>query len=201
MYTPSSFRVTDHETIRDFVSAYGFGIVITTDEGGAIHTTHTPMLLAEDATELRGHVARANPQWRDWTVGARARALFDGPHAYVSPRDYVSEFNVPTWNYTSVVVDGRVTILEDRDKRRAIVGDLARKYETVRDDPWVFDPADARQDALLDQIVAFRIEVESITATFKLNQNKSADDRRSVAARLRERGATNEVAIADLMER
>lgn len=37
--------------------------------------------------------------------------IFHGPHAYVSPTDYLSSFNVPTWNYTAVSVDGPIELL------------------------------------------------------------------------------------------
>jgi predicted FMN-binding regulatory protein PaiB len=39
---------------------------------------------------LVGHMARANPHWQSFDVRAPALAIFQGPHAYVSPRWFAS---------------------------------------------------------------------------------------------------------------
>lgn len=55
---------------------------------------------------LIGHVALANNVWRRADQGARVLAVFQGPHAYVSPNWYPSKREhhrvVPTYNYVTV---------------------------------------------------------------------------------------------------
>jgi transcriptional regulator len=62
---------------------------------------------------LTSHLARANPHWRALVSGAPSLALFQGPHAYVSPSWYASKAEhgkvVPTWNYIAVHAHGTLT--------------------------------------------------------------------------------------------
>ena len=59
---------------------------------------------------LRGHVARANPQWSDIDDTVAALAVFQGPQHYVAPSWYPIKREtgrvVPTWNYVAVHVMG-----------------------------------------------------------------------------------------------
>ena len=52
---------------------------------------------------------------------------------------------------------------------------------------------------MLDFIVGFEIEVTSIEGKFKLSQNRSAEDRERVIARLAESASENDRAVAELM--
>ena len=109
MYTPEKFNIEDREAILRFIRQNPFGLLLSVG-GGVIHDTHTPFIVAEDGKQLLGHLARANPQWASWGEGSVAKVVFSGPHAYVSPRYYESEFAVPTWNYTAVSVSGQIRI-------------------------------------------------------------------------------------------
>ena len=54
---------------------------------------------------LRGHIARANPLWKEYRSDIEALAIFQGPHTYISPALYPSKKTtgevVPTWNYAA----------------------------------------------------------------------------------------------------
>lgn len=200
MYIPDSFLVIDPEIIRAFVDANGFGILVSTHDGN-IDTTHTPMYLSDDSQYVYGHIARANPHWQSWSEGTIAKALFHGPHTYISPNDYVSQHNVPTWNYTAVSVDGTLEILEDQQDYVAILQHLIGQYESTRIAPWSMDASDNKVLRKVEGIVAFRIHITRIEATFKLNQNKSAEDQENVIERLRMRGGDMNEAIAALMSK
>jgi transcriptional regulator len=151
---------------------------VVSTEGDTLHDTHTPMLISDDSTIITGHLARANPQWRSWRDNPSVKALFHGPHAYVSPRYYQSDFNVPTWNYAAVSVTGSIEIVDDRESAIGIIEDLVARFEGPSG--WKLDPADERYMKLLGAVVCFSIRVETIEAKFKMNQNKAVDDRRSV---------------------
>ncbi|MDA3832186.1 MAG: FMN-binding negative transcriptional regulator [Spirochaetales bacterium] len=91
MYTPPKFNVEDPTTIRSFVEANAFGLMLSID-GDDIHDTHTPFIYSEEGHHLIGHVAKANPQWKSWKDGTRAKVIFTGPHSYISPKYYVTSF-------------------------------------------------------------------------------------------------------------
>ena len=72
---------------------------------------------------LRGHVARANPQWRRPAAGVQALAMFLGPNTYISPAWYATKRQtgkvVPTWNYVAIHAYGEVRFFEDAEPAAA----------------------------------------------------------------------------------
>jgi transcriptional regulator len=201
MYVPAAFAETDRARLLDFIEQHSFGLLVSQVEGLPF-ASHLPFLLDRAAGThgtLVGHVARANPQWRE-ADGQTALAIFAGPHTYVSPTWYEDEQVVPTWNYTAVHAYGRVRIIEDKDALLDVVRRSVQVYEKAMLRPWVFDGSGTFVERLLGQIVGFRIEIEKIEGKWKLNQNHPVERRRKVIRTLRERGDENSQAVAALMQ-
>ena len=201
MYIPAAFAEPDRTRLHAFIEQNSFGVLVSRVDGLPF-ASHLPFLLDRGAGPrgaLVGHVARANPQWRQ-AHGQTALAVFSGPHAYVSPTWYEAEQVVPTWNYTAVHAYGRVEVIEDTGALLEIVQRSVRFYEGAMPRPWSFDPASTFVGRLLAQIVGLRIEVERIEGKFKLNQNHPAERREKVARALRRRGGEDALAIAAMME-
>ena len=126
--------------------------------------------------------------------------LFYGPHAYISPTDYLSSFNAPTWNYTAVSIDGPIEVLPSMKDKHQVIEHLLGQYESTMENPWQLDTNDKKLMGLLDGIVCFRVQIEQIQAKFKMNQSKSIEDQRHVADQLRRRRGDMNTAVAELME-
>ena len=199
MYTPSDFKIKDPEVIRSFIRAHSFGILFSRDVDGHFHDTHLPLLASDDLTSITGHIARANPQWKSWEADSEVKIVFRGPHAYVSPSCYQSEFNVPTWNYSAVSVTGTVRTVSDRVEQTKVMRELVDFHETSRPNPWELDESDSRFMKLYDALVFFSVEIREIEAKFKLNQNKSEADRESVIKSLSETGSLHDADLAAMM--
>ena len=71
------------------------------------------MIGSEEPLVLDMHMARNNPQWKEFFDDQEVMVVFSGPHAYVSPTWYEAEQVVPTWNFTAVHAYGRVEVAED----------------------------------------------------------------------------------------
>ena len=166
--------------------------------------SHVPMLL--DAAPapygaLRGHVARANPQWKDLAAGQPALAIFLGPDAYISPSWYATKKQtgkvVPTWNYVAIHAAGPVTFFDDADKLLALVTELTKRHEGPRREPWAVTdaPADYIQ-SMLRAIVGFELRIEKLEGKWKMSQNRPAEDRPGVVAGLCEEGGAKGAAVA-----
>lgn len=199
MYTPQKFKIDDPDTIRRFVSENSFGLLLSIGDG-VIHDTHTPFVISEDGNQLWGHIAKANPHWKCWGEDSIAKVIFTGPHAYISPRYYESEFAVPTWNYTAVSISGRIAVVEDDETKLDFLDRLTASNETS-DSPWKLDRSDERYINLLSGIVVFTVSTDSVEASFKLNQNKSIADQRKVIASLTQTGCPFDHDVASLMTR
>src|SRR4029079_18246139 len=121
MYLPKSFAEDRLPVLHDAIRAAGLATLVTVTAEGPV-ASHIPMLLDAGSGErgtLLGHVARANPQWRDTIAGTPALAIFLGPDAYVSPTWYPSKQEtgkvVPTWNYIAIHAYGPPTFFDDPD--------------------------------------------------------------------------------------
>ena len=196
MYIPPKFRVESPSVIESFIRENSFGLVLSIN-GDEIDDTHTPFFLSDNGL-LWGHIAKANPQWKSWRNGSTVKVIFTGPHSYISPRYYVSEFAVPTWNYTAVSVVGRITLIEERDAVLGFLDSLVAENEKS-DSPWALDRSDERYMNLLSSIVVFSVSMDRVDASFKLNQNKSEEDQIKVISSLEATGCPFDSSVASLL--
>src|SRR5271170_5889712 len=153
MYIPAAFAESDLTKLHDFIEQHSFGLLVSQVDGLPF-AAHLPFLLERTAGPhgtLVGHMARANPQWRE-ANGQTALAIFSGPHDYISPTWYEAEQVVPTWNYTAVHAYGRVQIFEDAAAVREIVQATVQVYERTMPRPWSFDGFGTFAERLLAQI-------------------------------------------------
>jgi len=203
MYIPVDFLIEDRHEITSLIRANNFGLKTSVGEDGAIIGSHLPFMYVPEPGPygiLTGHMARSNPHWRAFT-GGEALTVFQGPHAYISPSNYVSENAVPTWNYLAVHTYGTPKIIEDTASVRAMLDRLIEIHEADAEEPWFYQGPGAYIDKLARAIVAFEIPVERIEAKAKLGQNKPAADRRGTVAGLRAKGDDNAAALADFTEK
>jgi transcriptional regulator len=198
VYVPAHFRIDDRAELRAFMRAHAFATLVTVVDG-APFATHIPLLIGgeDDALVLRGHVARANPQWR--TLEEQdALAIFSGPHAYVSPSWYTAAQSVPTCNYTAVHALGRGRLLSERAEVMDVLRRLTDAEEARFARPWSMERlSDDYLEGMRRAIVAFEIPVTRLEGKYKLSQNRSAADRAGVADAL---GASADPAAREVAE-
>jgi transcriptional regulator len=202
MYIPAHFAETDVPKLHDFIEQNSFGLLVTQVDDLPF-ATHLPFLLDRSTGphgRLLGHMARANPQWRQ-VDGQTALVVFSGPHAYISPTWYEAQNVVPTWNYVAVHVYGRIRVFEEREALREIVQRSVAFYEAAMPRPWTFDPASVFAERMLGQIVGFRIDIERLEGKWKMNQNHPAERREKVIQVLREQGGADAAAVAEMIEK
>jgi len=179
MYTPRYFEAPAKQTLLSILPEASFAVLVTPVATG-VEITHLPLSYDPDASEngvVYGHMAKPNPHSKILEQGM-STAIFSGPHTYISPRDYASTANVPTWNYVAVHATGRAKVIEEPEKVRKILERLTVENEEGRPDPWTLEGYDQKKlQAMMKGIVAFEIPVEDLQAKAKLGQNKSAEDR------------------------
>lgn len=205
MYEVAAFRETRIEVMHALIRAHPLATLVTVC-GGMAEANHLPLLVDPDPApkgSLRGHVARANPLWRQAPEG-NVLAVFRGPQAYVTPSWYPSKREhgkvVPTWNYAVVHVRGPLVVHEDREWLRDLVSRLTLGQEAGRSQPWGVGDAPAEYiDRMLEAIVGIEIPVTSIEGKWKVSQNRAQADRDGVAAGLRERGDAEAQLMAQLV--
>ena len=202
MYLPRAFREEDLSTLQAFMQQYSFATLITQHDGVPF-ASHLPVLLRPHDGPygmLVGHMARANPQWRDFTVGQDALVIFHGPHVYVSPSWYGVHPSVPTWNYAVVHAYGRPQVIDDNAVLYEVLQELVRTFEAPSPKPWAFDLPDEYLQSMMQGIVGFTMPITRLEGKYKLSQNRSLEDQRRVAAALQAQADALSTAVATLMD-
>ncbi|MBS3182153.1 FMN-binding negative transcriptional regulator [Leucobacter manosquensis] len=182
MHTYPSYVAPSGRAIVEFVRDHPFA-VLATSTGGAPVATHVPIVFPPEVepgetlvgTRLWGHMGTANAHWRQFAERPHALLVFASSHAYVSPSVYEFTPAVPTLDYATVHLTGRVTVLEAAEANLAVVEQTVAQLEGARGEPW--DPTESRHvfEKILDGVVSFTIDIESETAMFKLSQDMPAD--------------------------
>ena len=186
MYTPRSFRVEDISVLHQLIRDYSFGILVSQDGARPI-ATHLPFMVDPDRGTngtLIAHMARANPHWKSWSERTTVMAIFQGPHAYISPAWYEAQQTVPTWNYATVHACGRPRLVHEPAELRPMVEALMDIHETAAGSDWERDLMETVMGVELQAIVGFEIPIDSIEGKFKFNQNRSREDQEGAAAAL-----------------
>lgn len=201
MYIPKLFREDDRHTLHSLMRQYSFATLLTQHDG-APFASHLPCVLRADQGPygtLVAHMARANPQWHDFTEGQEALVIFQGPHAYVSPSWYGVHPSVPTWNYTAVHAYGVPQIINDPEALHDLLGELVRTYEAPSAHPWRFELPEEYLHNMMQGIVGFTMPITRLEGKYKLSQNRPAQDRPRVVAALEAQGDALSADVARLM--
>ena len=183
MYTPRAFALDDLPEIQQLIQLTRLAQLVTVGEYG-LQASHLPLLLNPDEGPngtLYGHLARANPQWRELQNGSEALVIFAGADAYISPAFYPAKAEhgkvVPTWNYIAVHAYGTPEVFSDAERLLKVVTALTDRHESGRAQPWRVSDAPADYiDGMLKAIVGFALPIERLVGKRKLSQNRSAAD-------------------------
>jgi transcriptional regulator len=209
MYQPAHgrFEIEDPAAFLSELAAHVPATLVTLAADG-LRASILPMLFDPDdgpRGTLRGHLARPNPQWRDVSTDVDALAIFVGPDAYISPAWYeekrLTGRVVPTWNYTTVLAHGSLTLHPEPEWLLAHVRRLVDRHEGPREQPWSIDDApDGYVETQVRAIVGLELRISRLEAKRKLSQNRSAADVDGVIEAL-SNGSPREQAVASEMRK
>ena len=194
MHPNALFRNDDRALHEALIEEVGFGMVFA-QTGDGPRVAHTPVVSTGDGA-AQFHLARGNALTR-YLTAQEALVVINGPDAYVSPRWYSDPNTVPTWDYVALELQGPVRKMAE-EGLLAMLDAIAERHEArIPGEPWTRERTDpAKVRALLPGIVGFEMEVRAWRPTFKLSQNKPADDRAAIAEALEAQGSP---ALAALM--
>lgn len=197
MYLPEQFAERRLEELQRIMCDFPLGTIVThTDQG--LDANHIPFEM--DAARgacgtLQGHIARANPLWKEVPNGAEVLVIFRGHQGYISPSWYPSKHethrHVPTWNYEVVHAHGKLRIIDDEKFVAGVVARLTRRHEAAEPRPWrMRDAAPDYLDQMLKAIVGIEVEIVRLEGKRKLGQNRDVRDLEGAVHALRDRGQT-----------
>ena len=175
MHPNPSFRKATDEQNLSFARKRGFGVLAANGPEGPV-MAHVPFMLSEDGTHADLHLARSNG-----LVGLMGPAVLavSGPDAYISPDWYGAADQVPTWNYIAVHLRG-VLIPLPSDALEPHLHAVSDSFEATLLPKPVWKPSKMSEgvmERMMRMILPFRLQVQSVEGTWKLNQNKTPDAR------------------------
>jgi transcriptional regulator len=186
MYIPAHFAADDRE-VRVLLRSLGACNLITATAEGLL-ATMLPLVYDDPGSRhgvgpwgaLMGHVARNNRQWKVPAIG-EALVIAQGPDAYISPSWYATKQEhgrvVPTWNYITAHIHGRLVIHDDLAWVEANVRRLTERHERGRVPEWSVDDAPVEYVAgQLRAIVGVELLIDRVEGKWKLSQNRSDAD-------------------------
>ena len=196
MYQPSAFSVNDNAQIRSMLLRAPLAQIVLAKDDSFL-ATPAPLLLDDTGTNLVGHLAKPNDVAKHASAfpqGVPCIAIFTGAQGYISPSAYPSKFEhgkvVPTWNYETVHIHGRLHVQGEAERTLQAVRTLTAHFEKDRPIPWADTDAPADHiESLLRSIVGIQIMIERVEAKQKYSQNRPAPDQHGVLADLQQSGA------------
>jgi transcriptional regulator len=192
MHPNPAFRIkadaaTAQHMMEALVQEIGFGMIFAETPDGP-RVAHTALHSTGDGA-VQFHLANGNALTK-YLNGKTALLVVNGPDAYISPDWYEGADQVPTWNYVTIEMEGRLRVM-DPDGLTALLDDLSAPNEgrLASKNPWTRDKMDAAKfDRMLGAITGFEMEVLAWRPTLKLSQNKPDTDRLRAAEELEKLG-------------
>lgn len=203
MYKLPSFRENDQVVLLEFIHQHPFAFVAGCDENNRPVATQIPVFVEErgDKLFLSGHMMRQTDHCKAFAKNPSVLCVFTGPHTYVSATWYSNPHQASTWNYMSVHVKGEMRLLSEEQlvdvlKKTSLHFENNNEASTT-----AFHnlPEDYTRK-LMNAIVAFEVEVQSIDSVFKLSQNRNEESYQNIIDHLSTKDADAR-AVADEMQK
>ena len=205
----AQYKHTDPSLVESMIATFPFAAVTVNGANGPL-IAQAPMTFREGpsaAGTLEFHLAKANPIAAAMIEGAPVTIFIRGPGAEVSPSWYTSTFpgpnadrsrTAPTYNYLSLVINGRLQLMDDRALQNQIK-DLVMaseprdgwRHEELAPDLW---------GAWMALIQGYRLSVDSFDLTAKLTPGDSKADKTGVVAGLRGRATLDDLTMARMVD-
>ncbi|SDI80870.1 negative transcriptional regulator, PaiB family [Frankineae bacterium MT45] len=188
MYVPHHFAVSDEQTRAMLESVTAAELVTPTADG--LVATFLPLVYDAETKSLLGHVARANEHSGAKPTG-ESLVIARGADAYISPNWYAAKREhgrvVPTWNYSTLHVHGRLQFHDDTGWLEGLVTRLTDRHESIFAEPWQVSDAPRKYvEGQLKAIVGVQLHITRVESKAKLGQNRSIEDQAGVVDGLRE---------------
>ena len=200
MYVPNFFEINDWPEITRFIKENPLASLVSRGEKYPA-ATHIPIELEENErgeTILSGHLAKANRQCRLFQSQPEVLAIFLSPIQHYISSSWYNHPNVPTWNYMSVHIYGRLRIVEGERLRKSLEK-MTHYHERISSHPLTEEVLRSEIEKQIGGIVGFEIDIEKVEAAYKMSQNRNDEDYRNIIKELEKLEDYNAKMIAKTM--
>ena len=216
MYIPKGFIQEDSDQIKALVKNYPLASLVPVN-AKELEASHIPLHLTEPETgtanhdcknkgwKLIGHIAKANPLWKNIEEKSKVLTIFQGPQSYITPNWYPTKKEhgkvVPTWNYAAVHIKGTLSFIHDTQWKLDMLNSLTNQMEANETIPWQVSDAPSDYTAkLLNAIVGIEIHVNHAEGKWKLSQNQPKKNQAGVIEGLSKSQELTANAMGEMMK-
>lgn len=178
MYVPKHFEEPRVTVMQQLLRDQPLATLVTVGPNGPdANLIPLQLVVTEEAPLglLQGHVARANPLWKEYSEGLPVLAVFHGSESYISPSWYATKQEtgrvVPTGNYAVVHARGTMRVIDDPAWVRAQIEALTQSQEASFERPWSVDDAPADY---IEKSIRAVVGIEIAIASLQGNPNRTA---------------------------
>jgi transcriptional regulator len=164
--------------VLDLVKEIGFASLITF--GKYKNISHTPYE-HKGLTSFRFHLANKNPQVNDLIESGQATLVIVGSHGYVTPKWYSRDQQVPTWDFETVHLFGKVTKLSEENLIKHLDALVDLNETQIKSDFCMADLNDKTIANNVRAITGFELIVEEVSSKFKMSQDKKSGMKEIIA--------------------
>jgi transcriptional regulator len=188
MYDIPYFKAGHPDEVLAYMRTHPFATICGADEKGVPVATQIPFLFVQrgDQLFLQGHFMKKQDHTRAFFQNPNALILFSGAHSYVSASWYTDKQTASTWNYQTVQAAGKLKFQDEAFLHQLLIR-LTENFESQGSTSLVqnMDPKYVQQ--MMQAIVAFELEVQSIRHVFKLSQNRDNQSQMNIVEELGKR--------------
>ncbi|MDP3462344.1 MAG: FMN-binding negative transcriptional regulator [Bacteroidales bacterium] len=204
MYDLPYHKENNELVINEFIAKYPFAFLTGIDSENKPVATQIPVFIEETNGRkiLRGHIMKNTDHHKAFVQNNNVLVVFTGHHSYVSGTWYSNPHTPSTWNYMSVHVKGFIQFLDDNALIDALRMTSLHFENDNQQSATIFDnlPPDYTR-RLMQEIVAFEIEVNEMDTVFKLSQDRDAKSYDNIIKQLKQQGESGQVIAAEMEKR
>ena len=198
MYILEAYNTGDTDKLINFIEENSFADLVTFHDG-TLSSNKVPFFYDTEKNELYGHFGRSNPQLIELENSNEVLVIFSGAHSYISPQWYISKNKVPTWNFQTLQVRGKASIVDDKELLR-ILAKLTKFHESKLENQWTMSKLDPNsREKMLDMITGFKVEITDIKFKEKMSQIRDVEDQKSIISALNKTNEPSAKKVANIM--
>ena len=173
-YPLKSFQSTDELKIRSIIRKFPLAAVISQNTDWPM-VTQVPLIYLdqEGYSQLYGHFDKNNPHCGIIHAEDHIYCHFSTPNHYVSPSIYPDK-HYPGWVYVSVHISGKVKVIDEVEKKKDLLLQLAKQNEPANSG-YELRTDQENFDIYIQMIEMFRIDILDQKAIIKLAQDKGPE--------------------------
>ncbi|QJR81505.1 FMN-binding negative transcriptional regulator [Alteromonas pelagimontana] len=176
MYAPVPYYTNDENIAVELINDIVMGTLVARDK----EMTASPLpfqVLKRDNGQfiLESHFDRRNPLGEVLRKHSDVKVIFWGPNSYISPSQYLTSPRVPTWIFTTLHIEGKVTFLDEPEGASDVVTTLSRHLEP-QTSGWDIDQVEDYKQKLVSGIKGFHLKVTRCEAQLRLAQQGSKEE-------------------------